>query len=221
MALFYVINARKEKVCNAPIRLSDLSDDEIYQMTRFPRAAVNELVELMRDDLQHPTARSHAVPVDTQVLAALQFYGSGSFQWVVGRSCGISQSSVCLSVDAVTKSLVKRATEFIKFPTDQRTVVANKLAFNAVANFPNVLGAIDGTHVAIKAPSCSEDAYVNRKGVHTINVQAVCDMDMMFLDVCVKWPGSTHDAFIWRNSSLHSVFEQGYMPDGWLVGKCY
>ena len=120
MALFYVMNARKEKVCNAPIRLSDLSDDEIYQMTRFPRAAVNELVELMRDDLQHPTARSHAVPVDTQVLAALQFYGSGSFQWVVGRSCGISQSSVCLSVDAVTKSLVKRATEFIKFPTDQR-----------------------------------------------------------------------------------------------------
>ena len=120
MALFYVINARKEKVCNAPIRLSDLSDDEIYQMTRFPRAAVNELVELMRDDLQHPTARSHAVPVDTQVLAALQFYGSGSFQWVVGRSCGISQSSVCLSVDAVTKSPVKRATEFIKFPTDQR-----------------------------------------------------------------------------------------------------
>ena len=75
-----------------------------YQMTRFPRAAVNELIELMRDDLQHPTARSHAVPVDTQVLAALQFYGSGSFQWVVGRSCGISQSSVCLSVDAVTKS---------------------------------------------------------------------------------------------------------------------
>jgi len=100
MALYYVMNARKDKVCNAPIRLSDLSDDDIYQMTRFPRAAVNELIELMRDDLQHPTARSHAVPVDTQVLAALQFYGSGSFQWVVGRSCGISQSSVCLSVDA-------------------------------------------------------------------------------------------------------------------------
>ena len=44
MALFYVMNARKEKVCNAPITLSDLSDDEIYQMTRFPRAAVNELI---------------------------------------------------------------------------------------------------------------------------------------------------------------------------------
>jgi len=61
MALFYVMNARKEKVCNAPIRLSDLSDNEIYQMTRFPRAAVNELIELMRDDLQQPTARSYAV----------------------------------------------------------------------------------------------------------------------------------------------------------------
>ena len=85
MALFYVMNARKEKVCNAPIRLSD---DEIYQITRFPRAAVSELIELMRDNLQHPTARSQAVLVDTQVLTALQFYGSGSFQWVVGRAAG-------------------------------------------------------------------------------------------------------------------------------------
>ena len=71
------MNARKKKVCNAPIRLSDLSDDEIYQMTRFPRAAVNELIELMRDDLQHPTARSHAVPVDTQVMDLAASSGSG------------------------------------------------------------------------------------------------------------------------------------------------
>ena len=46
-----------------------------------------------------------------------------------------------------------------------------------MAGFPNVVGATDCTHVPIKSPSVNEEAYVNRKGVHTINIQ-VCDSDM-------------------------------------------
>ncbi|KAL3992082.1 olfactory receptor [Sarotherodon galilaeus] len=38
--------------------------------------------------------------------------------------------------------------------------------------FPNVIGAIDCTHIAIKAPpGPNEGDFVNRKGVHSINVQ--------------------------------------------------
>lgn len=41
------------------------------------------------------------------------------------------------------------------------TCTANtKLAFSNISTFPNVLGAIDCTHVAIKAPKQDEDAYV-------------------------------------------------------------
>lgn len=36
---------------------------------------------------------------------------------------------------------------------------------------PGVIGCIDGTHIKITAPSNQEWAYVNRKGVHSINVQ--------------------------------------------------
>jgi len=57
---------------------------------------------------------------------------------------------------------------------------------------------LDCTHIAIKAPSTNEEAYVNRKGVHSINVQAVCDVDMKLLDLVAKWLGSSHDRFIWR-----------------------
>ena len=146
MALVYVMNARKEKVCNAPIRLSDLSDDDlIYQITRFPRAAVSELTELMRDDLQHPTARSHAVPVDTQMcwLRSNSMDPAASSGWSGGAAGFHSRPSVSQLTQWQSHplSLVKRATEFIKFRTDQRTVVANKLAFNAVANFPNACHA--------------------------------------------------------------------------------
>ena len=91
-----------------------------------------------------------------------------------------------------------RASNFIRFPTDQPTLLNNKLAFHRVAGFPNAIAAIDCTHIAIKAPSWNEEAFVNRKGVHTINVQAACDADMK--NIVAKWPGSTHDSFVWRNS---------------------
>ncbi|XP_052065809.1 putative nuclease HARBI1 [Mytilus californianus] len=52
-----------------------------------------------------------------------------------------------------------------------------------IGGFPNVIGAIDGTHVRIQAPTTDEASYVNRKGYHIINVQAVCDADGMFTKV--------------------------------------
>jgi hypothetical protein len=35
--------------------------------------------------------------------------------------------------------------------------------FHDLAGFPNVIGAVDGTHVRIKSPSTGEHLYVNRK----------------------------------------------------------
>jgi len=44
-----------------------------------------------------------------------------------------------------------------------------KAQFEARAGFPNVIGAIDCTPIAIKAPSHDEFVYVNRKHFHSIN----------------------------------------------------
>ena len=44
--------------------------------------------------------------------------------------------------------------------------------FAGIAGFPRVIGAIDGTHVPIKAPTGDrEPVYCNRKGYHSINAQ--------------------------------------------------
>jgi len=37
--------------------------------------------------------------------------------------------------------------------------------------FPKVIEAIDGTHIKIAAPKLDPDAYINRKGYHSIQLQ--------------------------------------------------
>ena len=198
--------------------LDDLHDDEVVQLTRFPRQGVTDVCSLVCNDIRHHTARSHAIPIETQVLAALQFFGTGSFQWVIGRTCWLSQSSVCLAIDGVTRALVKHAPTYIQFPVEQQTLRRTKIDFNSIAGFSNVVEAIDCTHIAVKTPSEHEEAFVNRKGIHTINVQAVCDPDMKITNIVAKWPGSTHDSFIWCSSGLYTVFERNDI-NGWLLGE--
>ncbi|XP_071483870.1 putative nuclease HARBI1 [Diadema antillarum] len=83
---------------------------------------------------------------------------------------------------------------------------------------PNVIGAIDCTHVNIRAPKENPQVYVNRKGKHSINVQAIVNADLQFVNVVAKWPGSSHDAFIWENSNICSDLRNGRLPSGWLIG---
>lgn len=61
------------------------------------------------------TQRSRAISPEVQVLAALGFYTSGSFQTSMGDTIGISQASMSRCVSNVTRALVEKAPQFITF----------------------------------------------------------------------------------------------------------
>ena len=84
----------------------------------------------------------------------------------------------------------------------------------AIAGMPGVVGAIDGTHIKIIAPSIDEDVFVNRKKLHSINTQIVFDATFNIIDVVAKWPGSTHDSRILMESGLRQLFERHHVPVG-------
>jgi len=90
----------------------------------------------VESDIGHPTTASHAIPVETQVLAALQFFGTGSY-YAVGHSTVIGRTYVVivpvimsLAIDGVTRALVELAPNYITFPDDQQTLRRTKLAFH-------------------------------------------------------------------------------------------
>ena len=69
---------------------------------------------------------------------------------------------------------------YLRFPYDVVDQENIKIQFAVIAGFPNVRLH---THLAIKAPSEHEFAYVNKKNFHSINVQITCDAQICLTDV--------------------------------------
>jgi hypothetical protein len=169
-------------------------------------------------ELQRPTRRSRDFPVSIQIMVALRFVATGSFQAVYGDIHNISQSSVSKITKDVTQCLVCVCRQYVVMPTDPAELQGIMQGFYNIANFPKAIGAIDGTHVRIRSPTTDEHLHVNRKNYHSVNIQRVCDSIMKFLNVVAKWPGGTRDAFMWPNSGLSEMFENGTITNGWLLG---
>lgn len=92
-------------------------------------------------------------------------------------------------------------------------------SFLQKTGFPGIVGCIDGSHIPIPGPLKHRAAYINRKGFPSMQVQAVCDDNLRFLDIFAGWPGSVHDARVFRNSPLCRLLEEGHVHgDNHLLG---
>lgn len=104
------------------------------------------------------------------------------------------------------------APRYIKFPTTQAEIDETQERFYNSFEMPGVLSLVDGTHVAISAMSKEvEHAYVNRKGFHSINVQIACDARMLITNINARYPGSTHDSYIFLGSQLFTFMRNLYV----------
>ena len=136
-----------------------------------------------------------------------------------GTIHGISQATVSRVIRRVSKELIRLRHQIIKFPNTPSQVRATQREFFQVAGFPQVVGAVDGTHVEIHGCPYGPDEYiyVNRKKKHSINVQLICDASFHIINVVARWPGSTHDSRILQSSRIGQLFEDGQLQ-GILLG---
>ncbi|XP_058478425.1 putative nuclease HARBI1 [Solea solea] len=198
--------------------LGSVSDNVLLTQFGFPREFIHYLVELLRDDLSRRTLRSRAISPEVQVLAALGFYTSGSYQTYMGDTIGISQASISRCVSNVTKALVKQAPQFITFKRDPSSRELSYQEFQRVAGFPEVEGVLDCVQVAIKAPNSEDTSYVNRRGFHSVGCQLVCDARGLLLSAETHWPGGLKDTEVLERSAIYKQLQNN--EKGWLLGDC-
>ena len=171
---------------------------------RVTREKFDFICQLVERDLQKEDKRLRkAIPVHKRVAIALWRYGCGNSYRTTGITFGIGKSTVIKICDEFTRALIQKKDDFIKFPSDEEELNLAIRKMKSIAGLPNVVGALDGSHVEIKAPTSSHEDYFNRKQKCSINLQGTVDGTGMFIDVITGWPGSMHDARVLRLSSLY------------------
>ncbi|XP_070395480.1 putative nuclease HARBI1 [Dermacentor albipictus] len=164
--------------------LDAFSEEELQRRVRFGRDGIVFLVEFLRSEIEYPTRQSGALSAELQVMLVLKFFASGCFLITAGDVIGAHESTasrtvrrVASSADdmrscvMVSTSLTLHTCASLNIWPSPRQVRGVQGCFYAVAGFPRVAGAIDGTHVRIQAPGEHEEAYVNRHFYHSINVE--------------------------------------------------
>ncbi|KAG0426232.1 hypothetical protein HPB47_026648 [Ixodes persulcatus] len=175
----------------------ELPEETFRRQYRLAKNVVRWLCDELREEPELRRLRGSwtVMTVEQQVLCALRFYATGSFQGMVASDEHIAR-------DQATVSIVVRAVSLAIVQDDVER------GFQRLGRIPGVIGCVDGTMIAIVGPSQNDPtvtkaAYWCRKQYYAL--------DVMSIDP--RYPGSVHDSFAWRYSWLRSNFEQGRLVD--------
>ena len=185
---------------------------ELWQKEfRMSPSTFEFIIDLVEQNMaKADTVFRKAVPIEKRVGVGLWRLSTGTSFRTISKVFGIGKSTVIKLVNELISELVRMSPEFIKFPKTTLETGAKIRSFRDFTGckIPQVLGAIDGTHIEILAPSSdSKVDYFNRKQKFTVNTQAVIGANLEFLDVATGYPGSVHDARVLRSSTLFQQAE--------------
>ncbi|XP_049871222.1 putative nuclease HARBI1 [Pectinophora gossypiella] len=207
-----------------PTLLSSLRKNS-KKLFRLPRTAALFLIDSLADiRLEQGT-----IPKHVKVLATLNFFAHGSYQAAIGEDSllGLSQPTTSRCINITSEAIVEElARASIQFPTIPEEIQKTKREFFDLYGMPHVLGAVDGTHIAIcepplNHPTAPGSLFYNRKGFYSINCQMIVNGHGRIISVNPNFPGSTHDAAIWSMSQIKRKLERDYVNGAntqWLLG---
>ena len=154
------------------------------------------------NSLAHETGRNFALSPEQQILTTLSWMGNGAQYHGIARMHGVSKSTVHRCVSAVCDTIIRKIfPKEVRWPTERVNDISLGFARASRIGFPFVAGCVDGTLINIDAPTVHKEAYMDRKGDHSLNVMMVAGPTYQFFYAKAKWPGSVHDARILCNSS--------------------
>lgn len=118
------------------------------------------------------------------------------------RTCETVLATVARTVRLVTRAIVLNQQHLIHFPRTESGRRAIASVFELISLIPNIIGAIDGTHLRVSPKRKEQVSYINRKGFYSVLVSAVCDYRGYFMSVDVGFPGKMADTRALKLSPL-------------------
>lgn len=205
-----------------PLDIDELTNKAVQSVYRFSKNNIMNICDDLEEDLLMDyivdNLKGKPLTAQQQVTLALKFYGHGSTYRSLGEQYGVGIGSVSRVISNVTNSIIQVYGPTMRMPLTRERCQLISRDFFDLAGFPNVIGCVDGSLIPIIRPHENEHVFVSRKGYHAINIMCVCTSNLEFIYVDTKFPGSTQDAAVYRESNLRQAFLDGLIPQGYLLG---
>ena len=102
------------------------------------------------------------VGVDKQVALTLYYLSDEGHLRKTANAFGLSRSCVSIVVRRVTHAIsTQMGPKYINLPQTEEAVNEKVTNFYKAFSIPQCLGAVDGTHIAIKQPSVNSVDFIN------------------------------------------------------------
>lgn len=194
--------------------LQKFQNDRFLENFRMTKEVFLKLCEKLQPILEpHPEAFNRVLSVQQKVAISLYKLSSCAEYRVVGNAFGVHKSTVhCVLMEfcQAVKTLI--LPEVVKLP-DSVECKEISFTFRRKCKIPNIIGAIDGSHIPVTAPHVGFRDFVNRKGWPSVILQAVVDHRGLFRDITCQHPGSCHDASVLADSALFKNMESALPQD--------
>jgi len=209
---------RAKVIRERPDHFNVWSDEEFLNRFRLKKDTIKFILRLIEPKIKSQTSRNNAVTPAQKLLMTLRYYATGSFIATCADFAGIHKTTGGKIIVQVSEALGALRSDFIRFPTTNAQIRQVRQDFFNIAKFPSCIGAIDCTHIKIRSLGGNDaEIFRNRKQFFSINVQTICDSHLNIQNIVARWPGSSHDANIFWNSSIKQRFDNREFKDCVLV----
>lgn len=200
--------------------------DMFYDILRMRRRTFDRLVQDLRPYIQgQHTHWREPIGVEKKVVVTLFKLMHGVSIPLVADKAALGKSTVHEILRQVCSAISIHFGHLVAWPTGRR-LMRIATAFQSKQSLPNCIGAIDGSHIYISAPSNTIVAadHRNRNKSFSILLQAVVDSKCYFTSVNTGPPGSLHDSAHFKSTELYRKVEEGIMhgfhddPLSWEAG---
>ncbi|XP_026578849.1 protein ANTAGONIST OF LIKE HETEROCHROMATIN PROTEIN 1-like [Pseudonaja textilis] len=192
------------------VRVKAFSAWEWAENFRVSPGTFDYLCAHLRNAIQRrDTNMRRAIPADVRLAMTLWRLGACTEYRAVEQLFGVSRSTVCKILRDVCEAVVGILTPLYVRPPDPAQVAAS----NGFP-LPQLAGVLGSLHVPIRAPNENAAGYYNRRGWHSVVVQAAVDSRGCFWDINVGCPGRVTDTQVLGASDLYQQAQRGELFPG-------